>query len=221
VPENEAAQRALLLKIVISKRAGLVEHAARILRNRQHAEDIVQDAIVKICENTCNDVQSPHSYLFRMVRNMAIDSMRQTIRERRVIGEEDEMCDVAAAGVCPLERLLESEALEAIADALHKSPRRTREVFLEHRVGGATQKMIAQRIGVSPTLVNFMIRDAEAICQEAIEIERPRPPRKKRGRRRGECATCNGDTVGACSTLSSAAAPSLPGARDPAPTAFR
>lgn len=208
--ENIAAQRAHLLNIVISKRAGLVEHAARILHNREYAEDIVQNAIVKICENACNkDVQSPHSYLFRMVRNMAIDSVRQTIRERRVMEGEGEMYDVVAVGACPLERLLEREALEAIVDALHKTPHRTREVFLEHRVEGATQKKIAQRIGVSPTLVNFMIRDAEVICQEAIDIERPRSPRKKSARRRRECSTREGDAAKAFSTLPRAA-PGLP-----------
>lgn len=50
--QDVESQRALFLEIVVSNRAGLTERAAQILPTRQHAEDIVQDAIVKSCENS-------------------------------------------------------------------------------------------------------------------------------------------------------------------------
>ena len=56
--------------------------------------------------------------------------------------------------------------LENIADALTELPSRTRYAFEMYRLHGVPQKDIAKELGVSPTLVNFMIRDALVHCRK-------------------------------------------------------
>ena len=53
-----------------------------------------------------------------------------------------------------------------IADALTELPQRTRYAFEMYRLHGVPQKDIAKELGVSPTLVNFMIRDALVHCRK-------------------------------------------------------
>jgi RNA polymerase sigma-70 factor (ECF subfamily) len=43
--------------------------------------------------------------------------------------------------------------------------------FEMYRIRGMTQKDIAVTLGVSPTLVNFMIRDAMTHCREALFMQ--------------------------------------------------
>ena len=56
--------------------------------------------------------------------------------------------------------------LEHIETALNDLPSRTRYAFEMYRLHGVQQKDIAKELGVSPTLVNFMIRDALVHCRK-------------------------------------------------------
>jgi RNA polymerase sigma-70 factor (ECF subfamily) len=171
-------QREVLLDIFVEKRTSLVDCATRILRDRQCAEDVVHDAVLKVCESdSATEVQAPDSYLFRMVRNMAIDCVRRNTRDHRLRSFGDEPIDVPAPDICPLDRLIHFETLKAIDSALNDISKRTRNAFLQHRLEGVTQKKIAQEIGVSPTLVNFMVRDADIVCRRAAgeELDEVRP----------------------------------------------
>ena len=56
----------------------------------------------------------------------------------------------------------------ALARALAQLPERTRAAFELHRLGGKTQREVAADLGISTTLVNFMIRDAMACCRDAL-----------------------------------------------------
>ncbi|GJD53453.1 putative ECF RNA polymerase sigma factor SigI [Methylobacterium crusticola] len=165
-PRRDAASA--LLRAFLEERARLVDYAARILGERGPAEDVVQDVGLKLCERPAVAVSGPAShYLLRMVRNAAIDRVRQAARERCRLAAADEALEVAAPCTCPLDRLECCEALRAVAAALERLPERTRRVFLAHRIDGVPQKTLASEIGVSPTLVNFMVRDAGALCRAA------------------------------------------------------
>lgn len=61
------------------------------------------------------------------------------------------------------------QTLEAISSALQTLPERTRYAFEMYRLHGRTQKEIAEELGVSPTLVNFMVRDALIHCRKTLK----------------------------------------------------
>ncbi|MEP1694897.1 MAG: hypothetical protein ABJJ69_00005, partial [Paracoccaceae bacterium] len=46
-------------------------------------------------------------------------------------------------------------------------PKHKQTEFIRHRLGGIPQKQIAKDLDVSPTLVNFMIKDIERACRTA------------------------------------------------------
>jgi RNA polymerase sigma-70 factor (ECF subfamily) len=57
-----------------------------------------------------------------------------------------------------------------VSDALATLPERTRRAFELYRLGGLTQREVADELGISTALVNFMIRDALTCCRDALGL---------------------------------------------------
>ncbi|MFG1349961.1 sigma-70 family RNA polymerase sigma factor [Xanthobacter autotrophicus] len=165
-----AAASVPLFDTLLAHRARLVRMAFRIVQSRHLAEDVVEDVAVKLCEGEgIIAADHPAPFLYRLVRNLAIDRARRLKRERSLAGSAEEAAHVAMPCACPLERLEQREMLEAVVRALDTLPPRTRLAFLRHRIDGVPQKDIAEHLGVSRTLVNFMVRDATKTCRDAID----------------------------------------------------
>lgn len=138
--------------------------AHKVIRRRDVAEEIVQDAYVKIrgAPANCN-CRSPLVYCHNVVRNLAIDRWRRRGREAHLFMDEDSAGVEAVSSSCTPERAAMTRQILVLVDAaLEDLPARTRRAFEMHRLEGMTQREIAGRLGVSATLVNFMIRDASA-----------------------------------------------------------
>lgn len=158
-----------LFDTLIAHRAQLQRVAARILNSPHLAEEVVEDAALKLCEGGgLTEAENPLAFLHRLVRNLAIDRVRRLKRERRIAAPIEEAERIAMPCACPLEKLEQREALAAVMKALEALPLRTRQVFLLHRIEGVPQKDLAEALGVSRTLVNFMIRDATRACRESV-----------------------------------------------------
>lgn len=156
----------------IDHRAALVKTAANITGCRSRAEDVVQDAFFRLesVHLPSLSIKAQLSYMFRTVRNLAIDYYRKQAFEQRHRGSEEEGLTVEQQeGTSPENLQQYQETLELIADALSQLPERTRYAFEMYRIHGRQQREIARELGVSPTLVNFMIRDALVHCRKCVE----------------------------------------------------
>ncbi|MNZ39599.1 putative RNA polymerase sigma factor FecI [compost metagenome] len=165
-----AEGNAPLLEVFSEKRSFLIGLATRITGCRSHAEDIVHDAYLKLDSGSLSSTIKCHaSYLVGVVRNLAIDHSRRRSREQRLICDED---DCATSGLvdsaAPEQQVADRQELERIANALAELPERTRYAFEMCRVHGMKQKDIAERLGVSPALVNALIRDALIHCRRTL-----------------------------------------------------
>lgn len=157
-----------LLQAFVDNYLLLVKMAARIVGCRSRAEDVVQDAFFRL--RSAPQVTLPFkaqlSYLFQIVRNLAIDHYRKQALESKYTGPETEGLNVVVQGASPETLHINFSSLERIAEALGQLPARTRYAFEMYRLHGVPQKDIARELGVSPTLVNFMIRDALVHCRQ-------------------------------------------------------
>jgi RNA polymerase sigma factor (sigma-70 family) len=160
--------------IFIAHRTQLRCIAQRIVRGGDLADEIMQEAYLKLAEGACaRGVDKPFHYCCRVVRNLAIDHCRRRAVEAvyRVYTEDGELPQIAG-GQTPDAALHERCMLDAVVKVLDTLPPRTRRAFELHRLTGLTQREIAQRLGCSATLVNFMLRDATnafAACRELME----------------------------------------------------
>lgn len=161
--------RVELTGLFIAHRSQLRLAAMKIVGTQEQADDVVQDAYVKVVETAVAlHAKQPLAYLFQLVRNLAIDRYRQSKLESRYFAGEDEGMHVPANGGTPEAVAVNKQQLRLVADALAKQPERTRRAFELHRLGGHTQREVADQLGVSATLVNFMLRDAMTSCRAAI-----------------------------------------------------
>ncbi|MCO4856477.1 RNA polymerase factor sigma-70 [Herbaspirillum sp. WGmk3] len=153
----------------IACRVQLRDAAARILGCRQRAEDVVQDAWFKIAElPEAFSVRHPKAFLSQIVRNLAIDRQRRMAIESFMFAEEEEGAGVICPQATPEGASISRQALGNVVRALSTLPERTLRAFELHRLDGYTQREVAEYLGVSTTLVNFMIRDATHCCLKKV-----------------------------------------------------
>lgn len=161
-----------LTTIFATHRQAFIRMAEKIVGCRSQAEDIVHDAFVKIIPNGHKyDVESYVSYMMRSVRNLAIDHYRRKFIELRVFGGQEEGAALALEPAQPDSINMHRQTLRVVASALEELPERMRYAFEASRIQGVRQKDIAAILGVSPTLVNFMIRDALIHCRRRLGTE--------------------------------------------------
>ena len=89
-------------------------------RRRELAEDVVQDAYFRLqsAPTITSSFKAQLSYLFQIVRNLAIDHYRKQALELKYSGTEEEGLNVVIHGASPETSHINFKTLENIADAL-------------------------------------------------------------------------------------------------------
>jgi RNA polymerase sigma-70 factor (ECF subfamily) len=133
------------------------------LRNREDAQDVVQDAFVKVFRyvGSFKGNSSFYTWLYRITANLCIDRLRQVSRDQKV--EYVEGRKLAAAvergggmmgmgsieGDNPARSLDRKEVLLKLSEAIDELPDYHREVILMREVGGMSYSEMAQAMNVS------------------------------------------------------------------------
>lgn len=129
--------------------------ATRILRRRDVAEEIVQEAFVRIWRNAASydpELGSARSWLYAIVRNLALNALRDGKRELPL---GDEFINNAQEAESTMGRLAESSALRRCLERLDEARRTT---LLLAYVGGFSHGEIAGRLGAPLGTVKTWIR---------------------------------------------------------------
>ncbi|OZI60170.1 sigma-70 family RNA polymerase sigma factor [Bordetella genomosp. 11] len=167
--ETPAAESLAALYMVHQPR--LLRAALRILGSTELADDVVQDTYLKLLEGPpLSTIREPVAYLFQTVRHLAIDYHRRRALEHRLFTEEGDGEHVTTTDGAD-NIVISQQALSMASAALAGLSARTRRAFELYRIEGHTQRDIARDLGVSATLVNFMIRDAHLAltsCRECL-----------------------------------------------------
>ena len=156
----------------LGHREALINRAASIVGCRVRAEDVVQDAWLH-WERAARQqtLHQPLHYLYRIVRNLAIDVRRRAKREARVVSPEAGLDAHRVADATPSPEVAASarEELRRLADVVAELPERTRLALEMHRLGGYGLKEIAARLGVSLTTAHEIIAKGIAHCQRRLD----------------------------------------------------
>ena len=138
-------------------------------RTREEAEDLIQDAFLKMqeyCERG-GQVRQPEGFLVRTVLRLAANARRDAHRNLYCEEPVENLTLIVDTTPTPDEVLAGDQCLERMRDALDAVSRRTRDVFFMQRLDGLSYAQIAQRLGVSISAVEKHIASALAILADA------------------------------------------------------
>jgi RNA polymerase sigma-70 factor (ECF subfamily) len=108
------------------------------------------------------------AYLYRIVRNLAMDWMRRVSTEGLDRQDSEEVDLAVATQSSPEYELFYRKRLRLAAAALAELPQRTQIAFEMYWLEGHTLHEIAERLEVSVTLAHQLVRRAAAHCKERL-----------------------------------------------------
>jgi len=159
--------------LFIEHRGSLVAYATRLVGSRAHAEDVVQEAWLRFDEVTRQRLlEEPLGYLYRIVRNLALDGRRRTALENQIVAEgsaEAGLVGSPATEPTPEAVALYRDELRLLVAALNELPERTRIAFEMHRFGGCKLREIADFLGVSLPWAQRLVADGLLHCRRRLK----------------------------------------------------
>ncbi|WP_229710589.1 sigma-70 family RNA polymerase sigma factor [Novosphingobium indicum] len=159
------------MNLYLRHRAELIDYATPIVGDRALAEDVVQDAWLRFSEAGSHDsktrlIRQPVGYLYRIVRNLALDISRRKIAEN--LADEARLPEVPDLAVDAGRAMEGREKLKALHRALAELPERERLVFDMHRMQGLTYAEIGVAMGLSQTRAYELVRAALEHCMMTL-----------------------------------------------------
>lgn len=148
----------------------LFRYAARFSGDRDLAEDIVQDAFLRLAESPAVDPAAHRAWLYRVTTTIAIDAGRATRRREAlaIAGVATGRLAVGDAGPDPARAAEQADVRGRVREALNQLDPRDRAVLLMREEGFAHHE-IADAVGTTTKSVGTMI--ARALDRLATHLE--------------------------------------------------
>ncbi|WP_428670002.1 RNA polymerase sigma factor [Reyranella sp.] len=166
VPRDRA-----LLALFAAHRRTLTSYANGIVGDRGHAEDIVQEAWLRFDGAAAGGtVDHPVGYLYRIVRNLALDGQRKLLRERRYLsqGVDRNAEEVAEDRPSPEIEVAGRDEIRAMRSIMDELPEKMRIALEMHRLGDCTVKDIADYLGISIGSAHALVVKGLEHCRAAL-----------------------------------------------------
>ncbi|HEX5436960.1 MAG TPA: RNA polymerase sigma factor [Gemmatimonadaceae bacterium] len=159
---DEAAFTTLVRRYV--RRAYAV--AYRIVRDREDAEDVVQETFMAVLDhiNEFDDARPFAPWFFRILRNRSLNAQKSR-RVRRAEPVPDGLPDRHPSPAVEMER---SEVHGRFQAAVQRLPERQRMVVQLVDVDGVASVDVAARLGVSAGTVRWYLHEARAALRAAL-----------------------------------------------------
>lgn len=161
--------RSHLLGLLVAHYEELNRYLARWFGASGAADDTLHDIYLRLQQlPAVPEIANPRAYLFRVARNSALDRLRSMRRDERRLMADEAMLDQPAAGPLADAALEQRERLHLLARAIAELPRRCREAFLLHKIDGLSHSQVAERLGISRSMVEKHVMKALAHCRDRV-----------------------------------------------------
>ena len=140
----------------------LLSYALRLLGERATAEDVVQEAFMRL-HSQFEQVQEPRRWLYRTVHNLALNQRRQSGKivplERSDKGDEGN-ADASDPEPLPDEQIVRWEGIGLVRLSLAALDERSREVVRLKFDEDLSYKEISERTGLTVSHVGYLLHHA-------------------------------------------------------------
>lgn len=167
-PAGPIINTSSLHEVFTEARADLIRFLSRRTANPALAADLTHDLYEKLAHVQAHFPTGDHAraYLYRMAANLATDHVRVERRRRELLcvpQDESEQCEPSAEFI-----VMQREQLLHVQRALDELPINVRQVLLLLRIEGLRHKDVAQRLGISVSLVEKHQVRALAHCRARL-----------------------------------------------------
>ena len=122
-----------------------------ILCNKEEAEDIVQEAMLKIWNGEEKEIDNPAGYCTIVTKNLSLDRLRQ--KEYQTSTVQIEAIPEIAETDTPFYTMEKNEQLNLVERLIAKLPERKRILIQLRDIEGESYKRIADMLSITESLV--------------------------------------------------------------------
>lgn len=145
--------------------------ALRITLNKEEAEDIVQDTLIKVWNKRADwaDIASIEGFCLTVCRNLALDRVKQSSYRTAPLADLGQAQDTGAG---PYEQMIQRDRISLVKRIIDTLPEKQRSCMQLRDFEGKSYKEIAQIMGVSEDQVKVNIyRARQAIKEKYKDLE--------------------------------------------------
>lgn len=151
----------------------VLAYAQRVLGDRAEAEDIAQEAMLrlwKIAPDWRPGEAMVTTWLYRVATNLATDRLRY--RNRRRAAPLDDAPDLADTGPGVVQAMIEADRMQALQQALDHLPERQRQAVVLRHIEGLSNPEIAEILGLGVEAVESLTARGKRALAAALSGRR-------------------------------------------------
>lgn len=143
--------------------------ALRITLNREEAEDIVQDTLIKVwnSRDKWQRLDSIEAYSLTIARNLSLDRIKKMENQNGSL--EDEKTERPDATSNPSERMIQKDKLDIVKRMIDKLPEKQRSCIQLRDIEGKAYKDIALILGITEEQVKINIFRARQTIKQRFQ----------------------------------------------------
>jgi len=147
----------------------LLYYAQRMVRNKDLACDIIQEAYLKTLEKSKKlTLENERAFLYKVTKNIVIDEIRKTDKISTVDYEYDNF--ISPVVDQPEEIAIKDNYYKSLMKEVDSLPLRTKEAFVFNVIDGYDRKETAFMMGITVSAVDKHIGRASKLLQKKIKL---------------------------------------------------
>jgi RNA polymerase sigma-70 factor (ECF subfamily) len=158
----------LLLRTFLTELPALSRLFRRATGSDLTAEDLSQDAWLRLASTQAAELKNPAAYLRRISSNLAVDFARRRSLRQLTVAEVDDILEMPDPTPGPEETLVAKDAMRNLMNALADLPERRRAILIAARLERVPHAKIAEYYGISTRTVEIELRKAIEHCARVL-----------------------------------------------------
>ena len=144
--------------------------ALRITLNREEAEDVVQDTMIKVWNSRerWQELDSIEAYSLTIARNLSIDRIKKMDNQNDSLEEQTtERLDETSS--TPSERMIQKDKLDIVRNIINELPEKQRSCLQLRDIEGKSYKEIADILSITEDQVKVNIFRARQTVKQRFQ----------------------------------------------------
>ena len=144
--------------------------ALRITLNREEAEDVVQDTMIKVwnARDRWQELDSIEVYSLTIARNLSLDRIKKMDNQNDSL-EEQNMERLDETSSTPSERMIQKDKLNIVRNIINELPEKQRSCLQLRDIEGKSYKEIADILSITEDQVKVNIFRARQTVKQRFQ----------------------------------------------------